>query len=136
MKENLEWLSYKAWKLRITHSHILTFSQSSNLIFFQSCTLSILNSFQSYLHSSNLTLFLSYTLPILLSSNFALFQSLHLQILHSSNFTLFQFYILPILHSYILPTIHSSNLTLPLQSYTLPVVGAFSVIDRIGVDGG
>ena len=79
------------------------------------------------MHPFNLKLF-----SILLT----LFQSYTVPIVHSSNFTLFQFYILPILHSYILPTIHSSNLTLPMQSYTLAVVGAFSVIDRIDVDGG
>ena len=56
--------------------------------------------FQFYtLHPTNLTLFPSYTLPILHSSSLKLFQSHTLPISHSSNPTLFQVYTIPILHS-------------------------------------
>ena len=55
--------------------------------------------FRYILHSSNLTLFLSFTLPIFHSSNLTLCKSTTLPILHSSNLTLFHYYTLPILHS-------------------------------------
>ena len=89
---------------KITHSNPTPFFQcytlpilhSSNPTLFQSYTytLQILNPFQSHTlqisHSSNLTLFQSYTLPILHPSNFTPFQSHTHQISHSSNLTLFQ----------------------------------------------
>ena len=43
------------------------------------------------IHSSNLTLFQSYTLPILHSFNLTLLHCYTLPILHSSNITLFEF---------------------------------------------
>ena len=78
---------------KLTHSHSL----SHNL---------------PILHSSNLTLFRSYTLPI--------FQSYICPILHSSNLTLFNFYNLVILQSctltYKLHIIHNVDTRIPIGS--------------------
>ena len=78
-------------KIPILHTSNSTLFQYQSITLFQSYTLPIL-------HSSNPTLFQSYTLPILHSSNPTLFISRTPPILHSSNLKLFQSYTLLILH--------------------------------------
>ena len=104
IKKSKNYRSDATYKITCLHSHSL----SHNLLI---------------LHSSNLTLFQSYTLPnysvlILLSSNVQFYTLL---ILHSSNLTLFQS---TLFLSNSLPIIHSSNLTL-FQSYIPPILHSY-----------